>query len=129
MESAWSNRILLITKCEKFIDALSDLNLQGNLENLYYSNDFLREKMERFQIPLNFNFEFWNKLKSCCDIFNYLKMSKRIKLKLKWCEVLIRRFPDILSIYYETHYVYEKFKTLLDELMAEDVEEYIPDDC
>jgi hypothetical protein len=129
MESAWNNRILLITKCEKFIDALSDLNLQGNLENLYYSNDFLREKMERFQIPLNFNFEFWNKLKSCCDIFNYLKLSKRIKLKLKWCEVLIIRFPDVLSIYYETHYVYEKFKALLDELMAEDLEQYIPDDC
>jgi hypothetical protein len=35
----------------------------------------------------------------------------------------------VLSIYYETHYVYEKFKALLDELMAEDVEEYIPDDC
>ena len=128
MESAWNNRLLLITKCEKFIDALNDLNMQGELENLYYSSDILREKMEKFQIPLNFNFDVWNKVKSCCDVFNYLKMSKRTKLKLKWMEVLIRKFPDILCIYYETHYVYEKFKILLNELMADDVEGYIPED-
>jgi hypothetical protein len=128
MESAWNNRLLLITKCEKFIDALNDLNMQGELENFYYSSDILREKMEKFQIPLNFNFDVWNKVKSCCDVFNYLKMSKRTKLKLKWMEVLIRKFPDILCIYYETHYVYEKFKILLNELMADDVEGYIPED-
>jgi hypothetical protein len=128
MESAWNNRLLLITKCEKFIDALNDLNMQGELENFYYSSDIIREKMEKFQIPLNFNFDVWNKVKSCCDVFNYLKMSKRTKLKLKWMEVLIRKFPDILCIYYETHYVYEKFKILLNELMADDVEGYIPED-
>ncbi len=119
MEPAYINRIKLFGKAENFLTYLHDLYSKGILSILVVEEkeQTLLEQMNKFGISLDFNFKLWEQLKSLAPLFNYLKISKSFNAKYKWYLEISKQLPDLNPLYEETHYLFDKYKEILETLL------------
>ena len=120
MEPAYINRVQLFGNVYKFLNYLEDLNEKGILSILVLEEKepTLIEQMNKFNIPLDFNFTLWNTLKSLSGAFNYLSISKTFNLKYKWYLEIAKVLPDLTPLYAETHYLFDKYKLILETILV-----------
>lgn len=114
MDADLINRFKMAT-LEKMLDICCEIIDQGNFGRLWLDigTEFIRNKLHLHNIDENFNFYLWRKLNQCATYFNYLKLSKKVELKLKWMEMIVREIPDIDLLFEETHAVFDKYKDIL----------------
>jgi len=100
---------------KKMLDICCEIMDQGNLGQLWIDmgSEFIRNKLRLHNINENFNFYLWRKLNQCAVYFNYLKISKRMEVKLKWMQMIVREIPEIELLFEETHTVFDKYKNIL----------------
>lgn len=115
MDAETINRLNLIKYQEKMIELAYELHLSGGLQFIYSSDDYSRQrkKLENFGITPQFNFSLWKKIKENCELFNYMKISKKLDLKQKWLQCIVEKIPEIQSILDESNDFFVKYKQIL----------------
>lgn len=114
MDHQLINRFKMAT-LEKMLEICCELIDEGKWGKILVQEEYegIRQKLENHNINASFNFYLWKKLTACHHYFNYLNISKKSDLKLKWMEMIVREIPDVDQIFEETHSAFDKYKKIL----------------